>query len=308
MDQIHVGISGEEEWPRLAAWAVLVEEMGFDSIWAGEHFTNWRPALSAIPVVATFSAVTSRIKVGTSIILFPLRHPTVVAKEVSTLDILSKGRVILGIGVGGENPKEFEACGVDVKERGARTNEGLKLVRNLWTKDEVTHKGRFFNMEGISMLPKSVQKPHPPIYVAGRRDAAMRRAARYGDGWFPYLYDPERYRTSVTKIKEVAEESGKGLSTFEWALYQYVAIEESYEEALTVAARSLGTAYKQDFTTIAAKYVVLGTPSQCLERLHQFYEAGARHFVLAPLGSAEGRAKRMEIIATELMPQIRRFS
>lgn len=307
MSQIKVGVtvSGGQ---RLGDMAVLAEELGFDSIWTGEHITNWGAGtLSSVPVVATMAARTRRISVGTSIMLFPLRHPTIVAKEITTLDILSEGRVVLGIGVGGENPKEFEACGVDVRQRGARTNEGLELVLKLWTEEEVTYNGRFFKMSGVRMAPKPLQQPHPPIYVAGRREAAMVRATRYGDGWFPYLYDPERYRRSVAKIHEVAEQKDKDLSSFGWALYQHIAVEDSYEKALKVAAQSLQASYGQDFETLASRYAVIGTVEQCVERIHEYYEAGARHFVFAPRGTGGSPQQRMEVIAAEIMPQLRKF-
>ncbi|MFQ5933212.1 MAG: LLM class flavin-dependent oxidoreductase [Dehalococcoidia bacterium] len=307
MDEVQVGISAVEDGAGVGDLAALVEKLGFDSIWAGEHITNFGPVLSSVPVVATFAARTSTIKVGTSVMLFPLRHPTVIAKEVSSLDILSGGRVIFGIGVGGENPKEFEACGVNVKERGSRTNEGLELIRKLWTGDKITHKGHFFDMEGVVMEPRPVQRPGPPIYVAGRRDAAMRRAAIHGDGWLPYFYDPDRYRGSVARIRGVAEETGKDLSSFHWALFQFIAVENSYEEALEVAIQSLEQSYIGDFTTIAPKYVALGTPSQCIERLYQYHEAGARHFILTPIGSRGKQRAKIELLAEELLPQIRKF-
>ncbi len=288
--------------------AVQAETLGFDSVWVGEHITNWGAGtMSAIPMLATMAAATSKITVGTSILLFPLRHPTMVAKEIATIDILSGGRVVMGIGVGGENPKEFEACGINVKERGARTNEGLDLVIKLWTQDTVSHHGRFFSMEGISMAPRPVQQPHPPIYVAGRRDAAMRRAARYGDGWFPYLYDPERYQQSMATIQEAAQARKRDLSHFDWAIYQFIAVENTYEAAHKVAAQALKAMYRQDFETIAPRYAVLGTPNQCLERLRQFYEAGARHIVLVPLGDAKGRQARLETLAEKVVPEVRKF-
>lgn len=307
MSTISVGITAAGG-PGLGDGAALAETLGFDSLWAGEHIANWGAGtMSAIPTAAVMAARTTRIKVGTSVLLFPLRHPTIVAKEFATLDVISQGRVILGIGVGGENPKEFEACGIPVKERGARTNEGLEIVRKLWTQEEVTYNGRYFKMEGIRMAPKPVQQPSLPIYVAGRRDAAMRRAARHGDGWFPYLYDPERYRQSVATITEVAEQAGKKMDDFGWAIYQFIALEKSYEDGLRVAARSLQAMYRQDFQTLAPRYAVLGTAAQCVERLHDYYEAGARHLVLVPLGGGDSRQAVMEHIAGEVLPALRKF-
>ena len=308
MSDIHVGVSAGDEFTQLGGLAAHAEQLGFESIWTGEHMTNFGPNLSGIPVMATFASCTKTMKVGAAITLFPLRHPTVVAKEISTLDIISGGRIIFGIGIGGENPKEFEACGIDVRERGPRTDEGLELVRKLWTGEPVTHKGRFFEMEDIVMEPTPVQKPGPPIYVAGRRDGAMRRAVLHGDGWFPYLYDPGRYRQSVDRIREVAAEKERDLSNFGWALYQFIAMEDTYERALEIGIENLGGNYNQDFTSIAPRYAALGTADQCLERLHEFYEAGAREFVLAPMThQGENVASKLEQMAEELLPAIKGF-
>ena len=307
MTQVHVGISGGEAVENPGDIAALAERVGFDSIWTGEHMTNFGPILSSIPVMATFASRTNTIKIGAGVVLFPLRHPTVVAKEISSLDILSEGRIILGVGVSGENPKEFEACGVDVKQRGSRTNEGLELIRKLWTGEEVTHKGRYYQMEGAVMEPSPVQKPGPPIYVAGRKEAAIKRAAIYGDGWLPYFYDPGRYRDSVDKITAAAARNHKDLSGFHWALFQFVALEETYEKALEVAIKSLEQTYRGDFGVAAPRYVALGTASQCLDRLHEYFDAGVREFILSPL-TREGQGQDKVIqLADELLHGMKGF-
>ncbi len=132
-----------------------------------------------------------------TIVLVPLYAPALLAKQVTALDLVSGGCFHLGVGVGGEFAPEFEACGVSVKERGARTDEALDVLTRLWTEEEVHFEGRFTRLPGVSLDPQPVRKPHPPIWVAGRREAAMKRCARFGDGWLPYMYTPEMLAETV---------------------------------------------------------------------------------------------------------------
>ena len=161
------------------------------------------PTHTALPLLAVAAGATERIRVASTIVLAPFYHPTVLAKLATTLDIASGGRLTLGIGVGGEYPVEFEAAGLNVRQRGRRTNECLEALRRLWTEENVSYQGRNFRLDDVTLLPRPTQQPHPPVWVSGRRDAAMSRAARYGDGWMPYFYDPARYRDSVEKIRGI---------------------------------------------------------------------------------------------------------
>lgn len=303
-ERIQFGVTGGGQRGRSGPgeFAQLVESLGYDSVWVGEHFNNWGPMLDSIPSMAYMAARTSRIKVGSAIMLFPLRHPTVVAKAVSSLDVLSGGRIVLGIGIGGENPKEFESTGVPLKERGPRASEGLQVVRRLLSEDHVTHQGRFFQFQDITMEPKPVQKPSVPILVAGRRDGAMRRAARYGDGWFPYLYSPEQYAKSVEKVRAFAQETGRSLDGFQYVLYQFTSVASTREEARRNAAASLQRAYGQNFEELAAKFCVLGTPQDCIARLREYVQAGARHIVFASACPPEQVETQLRRLREDVVP------
>src|SRR5262249_29140796 len=136
--------------------------------------------------------------------LLALRHPTVAAKLVASLDVLSGGRVVFGVGVGGEFPKEFEASGVPHRERGARGDEGIAVCRAVWGPSPAAVGGRFTPLDDVVLEPKPVQLGGPPIWIGGRSDAALRRAARVGDGWIAYLVTPQRFRASLEKIESFA--------------------------------------------------------------------------------------------------------
>ena len=282
-----------------------VEAMGFDSVWTGEHILFYGPTLDATVTLGAFAAKTERIKLGTAILLLPLRNPTVVAKAVSTIDIISKGRVILGIGVGGEFPKEFEATGVPVAERGARTNEAIRVIKQLWTGENTSFHGRWTTFDGVMMQPKPPQPGGPPIVVSGRSEAAQRRAARLGDGYMPYLFTPERFAAAKAQIEAEAERRGRDLSDFHWMLYQFTSLADRYEDAHERAVARLSRQYNQDFSAIAARYCALGTAEQAAERLRAFAEAGVRHFILTPITPPGAGHEHLDWYARELLPAVR---
>ena len=230
--QMHFGAGmalGAAETARQARW---MEELGFEYFAAGEHYMRGSPpgpTHAAMPLLGVAAGATDQIRVLSSILLAPFYHPTVLAKQTTTLDIASGGRLTLGVGIGGEFPVEFEAAGLKVSQRGSRTNECLEALRRLWTEESVTYQGRHFQFTDVTLVPPPVQRPHPPIWVSGRRDPAMLRAARYGDGWMPYFYDPDRYRDSVAKITGFAAEQGRDLSRFQWAYFPYISIYDTVE-------------------------------------------------------------------------------
>ncbi len=216
--EVRIGLVGGGDAREVAA----LESRALDSLWAGGHVASRNPTPEAMLGLARLAALTERVKIGTSILLLPLYPPALVAKQIADLDRATNGRVILGIGVGGEYPQEFRACQVPLSERGRRTDEMLPLLRRLWTAEEITHEGRYYSMEDVRIHPAPVQPGGPPIVVAGRKEPAMRRAATMGDGWFPYLYSPRRYAASVETVKNFAEEIGRDLSSFEWLAFVFV--------------------------------------------------------------------------------------
>src|SRR3977135_2119951 len=252
------------------AIARRVAALGFDSIWTGDHVSFHHPLYESLTLLASYIGITSRVKLGVGVYLLALRHPTVAAKITSTLDALSGGRPIFGVGVGGENPKEVEAGGIPHQERGARVTEGIDVVRTLWRDSPASFKGRFPQCGGVSIDPKPVQRPGPPIWVGGRSDAALKRAGRQGDGWVSYVVQPDRYAQSLAKIREAAEQAGRGLDGFVAAHLTFITVGRDYEAAERAWVRILSRRYAQDFGPLARKYGVIGTPAQCVEQLDRF--------------------------------------
>ncbi len=306
-------VGAEGNW-NLAELARRAEELGYDRIAAGEHVMDGnppRPTLMSIPAMAAAAGATRNLRVMTGILLAPLYHPVMLAKLTAALDVVSAGRLDLGIGVGGQRDSavEFEALGVPVRTRGRRADEVLQALKRLWTEDHVTHQGRFFNFDDVTLLPRPAQQPHPPVWVAGRSDAAMRRAALIGDGWYPYLFSLRRLRTSNEKVRAYAAEAGRDLAGFHWSINQPTVIGESPQEALAMAASNLGRRYvtaDRSAEDIARSLCVTGTPGDCVKALEDRIDAGTRNFNLTFLSKdIEGLSDQMEVFARRVMPHFR---
>ncbi len=201
---VRFGIELQHRPELLGPVAIRAEALGFDSVWIGDHVAFHNPTLDSLAALSYVAALTRRVRIGPCVYLLALRHPTIAAKLVASLDVLSGGRVVFGVGVGGEFPKEFEACGVPHRERGARVDEGIAVCRALWGPSPASFEGRFTRFTDVVVEPKPVQPGGPPIWIGGRSDAALRRAARVGDGWVAYLVTPERFRASLEKIEAFA--------------------------------------------------------------------------------------------------------
>jgi probable F420-dependent oxidoreductase len=280
-----------------------LEALPIDSLWVGGHIAAPNGAPEAMVKLAQLAALTRRVRVGTSILLLPLYPPAIVAKQIADLDQTSGGRISLGIGVGGEYPQEFRACGVPVAERGRRTDEAIPLIRRLWSGEEISHPGPFYPMEAVRIQPAPLQAGGPPILVAGRKEPAMRRAALLGDGWMPYLYSPRAYAASVQRIGEIAAGAGRDLSRFQWTQFLFTTVREDREQALEEAAAFLGGTYRQDFRAMVDHVAAAGTVEQVAARVQAYVDAGAREIVFA-VAALDGRLEMARRIVGEVIPRI----
>ncbi len=288
-------------------WQIVrrLEDLGFDSVWTGDHVAFNVPLHESLTLLASYAPITSRIRIGTCVYLLALRAPAVAAKMTATLDVLSGGRFIFGVGVGGEIPKEFELCGVPHRERGARVTEAIEVVRALWRDTPATFEGRFTRFKDVSIDPKPVQRPGPPIWVGGRSDAALARAGRQGNGWVAYVVQPERYRESVARIREAARASGRALDGFTCAHLTFITLGRDYESARATWVRLLSRRYAQDFGPLADKYGVIGTAEQCVEKIERFREAGCTYFILDTIVDPEQQQEHLEQLAADVLPRVR---
>ena len=287
----------------LADLVGLVDRCGYDSMWVGDHVAFTIAIFDPLMQLAQAAVLSRRLVFGTDVYLLPLRHPTPVAKQVSTLDHLTEGRFIFGVGVGGEFPKEYEACGVPLNERGARLSESLTVMRKLWSGEPVSHAGKFFNFEGVKMQPPPRQPGGPPIWCGGRADPALRRIGRMTDGWMSYVVTPDMYRQGLEKIATAASEAARTFDRgFGTAHLLFTRIDDTYEKALDAATVSLSQRYAMDFRKAAQRYCALGTPQDVVETIFKFQQAGVRHLILDFVGPYEERDQQIERFAAEAMP------
>jgi len=281
------------------------ESLGYDYLCSGEHMMFHGAVPNSLITLAVAAGATSRVKLMSTVVLLPLYTPMVLAKMTSVLDVASNGRYHMGIGVGGEFPKEFEACGVPVKQRGSRSNEALAVIKKLWTEKNVSFEGRYSKFSSVTLDPQPIQKPHPPIWVAGRKEAAMRRAALYGDGWIPYMYTPEMLHESIEKIHRFGNEAGRDLSNFRPGLFIFASVYPDRDEAREQAAQALGKNYAQDFSKIAGRYALCGNPDDCRKRLKEYVDAGARTVLVSWACRQNDIEQNMKTVAEEVAPAFR---
>jgi probable F420-dependent oxidoreductase len=290
----------------LVSLVSLVDRLGYDSLWCGDHIAFAVPILDPLLQLAQAAVVSRRLTFGTGIYLLPLRHATPVAKQVSTLDHLTEGRFIFGVGVGGEFPQEYQACGIPLAERGARLTEGITLLRRFWSGEAVSHNGRFYGaFDAVSMQPPPRQAGGPPIWCAGRSDAALRRTGRLGDGWISYVVTPEMYRAALDKIAAGATDAQRSITRFGTGHLLFARLDDTYEQALEAATATLSVRYAMDFRRAAERYCALGRPEQVAECIRAFYQAGVRHVVLDLLGPYEERDQQITRFAAEALPLLK---
>jgi probable F420-dependent oxidoreductase len=292
-------------------WLAAVERLPIESVWQGGHLLPPGPTGEAITRLALMTAWTERVRVGTAVLLLPLYHPVVVAKQLADLDARSGGRVCVGVGAGGEFRAEFDAVGVPAGERGARTDEAIAVLRTLWRGGPVSHHGEFFSFDDVTLHPvrppeknaPGIRPGGPPLVVAGRKEPAMRRAARLGDGWLPYLMSPQAYARSVRTIEDAARAAGRDLTCFEWMMYLYCSVRSDGDRAREDVAAFLGSAYGDKPREMLDRIAPAGTPEQVTARLQAYVDAGVRHFVISPAAPSD-TLEIVTLAATEVLPRL----
>lgn len=253
--------------------ARLAEASGLDGIIAGDHVTFHGFGNDGLITLTAVASVTETIELKTGVYLLPLRHPVPVALQVAQLDQLSMGRLVLGIGIGGEDPHEFWSCGVDPSTRGARANEAIQILKRLWSEDGVSFAGRHFQLDQVTVYPKPFRPV--PIFVGGRSDAALRRAGRLGDGYTGIWLSPERFTTATAAIHDHAIAAGRDPAALSMGMQFWTG---STREL--VAARMEAT-YGLPFERFE-RSTPFGTPAEVAAFIAPYVAAGATRINLVP--------------------------
>jgi probable F420-dependent oxidoreductase len=280
------------------------ERLGFDQLACGEHLFFHSPHPNAFVLLAAAAGATERIRLLTALTILPVYPAVLAAKLAATLDVVSAGRLDLGIGIGGEYPPEFEAAGVPVAERGARTTEALEVLTRLFAGERLEFDGYFTRVPGLALDPLPVQRPAPPVWMGGRKPAAMRRAARFSDVWLPYMFTPEQLAKSLREVRETAERAGRDPEQIRGAIFCWGAVGEESGWARQLAIDTVSRTYDQDFTPLADRYLLSGTPDQVRARLREYSDAGAQTLVFAPAGTGQDRNHVVELFAEQVLGDV----
>ena len=284
----------------LRAYLARAETLGFDSAWTQEHMLGLGtlPVLGPIETMTYAAACTERLRVGCAVFVSTLHSPVHLAKSLSTLDQLTRGRLDIGVG-GGGGGRMFSAFGIAPDTFVARFVEGLRLMKALWTEPRVTFKGRFFSLEGAVMEPKPFQKPHPPIWFGANHPAALRRAVRHGTAFFGAgSQTTARFAEQVRILRDALVEAGRSPHAFPIAKRVYIAVDDDAARARRRIGAALQGLYGRDLEAVA----VFGPPAACVKGLREVGEAGARIVLLNPMFD---EAEQMERLAADVMPRLR---
>jgi probable F420-dependent oxidoreductase len=272
------------------------EARGIDSIWLSDQPIAPVGASTTIldPLVALagVAARTRKLKLGTSVYVLPLRNPVLAAKELATLDFLSGGRMLLAVGVGNEEKREYEACGVPKSERGGRLDECIEVMRRLWREPEVTFSGRYFHLDRVTVNPKPVGPL--PIWLGGRSEAAFRRIGRLCDGWLPSATTPDEIAVGIAQIQTAAAEHGRQIEPDHFGAVLTYFVDDSFTRAKERAAPYL-TRRRPEYPP--EEFAVLGSLDDCAAKLRRYIAAGATKFVLRPVGPPEAILDQLDALA-----------
>jgi probable F420-dependent oxidoreductase len=302
------------------------EELGFDSVWMEEHHSvtnHYWP--SPLPVLAGFATRTSKVMLGTDILVAAFYHPVRLAEDIALLDIMSGGRITLGIAIG-YKPDEFALYGTDLEKRGARFEEQLAIIKGLWTQERIDFKGRYYTIEG-RLEPKPVTKPHPPVWIGGWGDLTLKRAATLADNWIPGpTADLGRLVQGKAQFLANRQAAGRPEPVAEWPLTRDVIIADTDKRARELAEEHIMAAYRREYaggwrhpfidTSIATDLdrlmkdrFIIGGPEQCIAQIRRFVEAyGMNHLICRTFfpGMPHAHIMRgLELIGREVMPAFR---
>ena len=290
----------------LVEYGVKMEQLGFDSLWVWDHVLlgvepNF-PIIEALTLLTAIAARTKTIKLGTGVLVLPLRNPVLLAKQLSSMDLLSEGRLIMGLASGWYR-REFDAVGVPFEQRGKIMDENLDILTRFWTEPMVKGQYTYHKIPAGVMYPKPVQKPRPPILIGGYVDRVLKRAAVSGDGWLTYFYTPESFAKSWAKIRDFAKEAGKDPDQLLNGAQLPIRIGKSRAAVESEMMEWLGKEWDYASWSESTKdSAVIGTVEECVEQLKAHLAVGVQKLIFVPY---RYELEQIEIIAREIIPRLK---
>ena len=279
--------------------AKKAEEIGLHSLWVIDRiaYDNLEP----LTLLAAAAGATTKIRLGTSVLLVGPRHPTLLAKTVATLDFISGGRFTLGVGFG-SRADDFTAVEIPFEHRGSRAEEAIKVMKRLWTEEGVTHKGKFFHLENVTVGPRPIQRPHPPIWTGGGAEIALKRAGRLADGYMCGSSAIQEFPAIWEKISGFAVAAGRQPEAIEKAGLTFISIDENKAKAVEDCVAYLNRYYGKVRMDIE-KTLIVGAPEACAERIRSFFSKGLDTLII---GLARPDVKQLDLFGEKVLPLLNR--
>lgn len=286
--------------------AETVERLGYDSVWVGDSITS-KPRLEPLTIMSALAARTQRVRIGTAVMLTALRHPVHLAHALATIDNISNGRVILGAGAGrGDNQMyvdEHSAVGVPVSERADRMEEGINILRALWTQEDVTHEGDYYPLENVTLEPQPLQQPLPIWISSNWVRRGLKRVAEMGDAWITNVPNVELFKRCWDRVQENAAQSGRDVEEMTRALYISVNLNEE-DEALVEGDRFMQAYYSRPYEAVSKQLLcVFGPPEKCVEAIANYREAGVTYFIVR--FASPNQMEQLNRFTNEVLPAVK---
>jgi probable F420-dependent oxidoreductase len=274
------------------------EELNYDSLWLTEGILGRAPSLEPISLLSYVAALTGNLRLGVAVIVLTLRNPIQLAKSLVSLDRLSNGRLDVGIGIGGRMQEEI--FGYTKERRVRRFEESLAVMKSLWTEPEASFSGTFWNFDSVSLKPRPVQQPHPPLWFGARVPAALKRATKHGDGFIGAgSSSSDDFKTQYGLLQQYLEELGRDPETFGISKRVYLAIDDNRDRAETRLREWFGYYYGN--AEMGSRVSIWGGRDECLGKLGELVEAGAKHLILNPVFD---EMEHLELLSEEIVPHL----
>jgi len=282
-------------------FAAGAETLGYDSLWLQERIVGDFIMLEPVTLLSYVAAITSKLRLGTSVILLPLRNPLQLAKAYATLDCMSGGRAVMGVGLGGGHLGSHEdVFGYTREHRVTRFSEAVQIMKLLWTEPKSSFQGQYWNFRDISMEPKPIQKPHLPLWFGGHHENALRRAVKYGNGWMGAgSSSSSAFIRESAMIRRFLDEAQRDPASFTYGKRVYLAVDKDKVRAERRLREWFQRRYKN--ADLGPRVSIWGSREECTEKIQELVRAGAQHIVFNPMFD---EMEHLEVCAKEIMPHL----
>ena len=296
-----VFFDGPVDMEHIRKFATRAETIGYDSLWLQERVIGDFTVLEPVTLLSYVAAITTKLKLGTSVILLTLRNPIQLAKAYATLDCMSHGRAVLGVGLGGGHlGSDEDVFGYTREGRVTRFTESVQIMKLLWTEPKTNFQGRYWNFSDVSMEPKPIQKPHLPLWFGGHHENALKRAVKYGNGWMGAgSSSSDAFVRESAQIRGFLDEAKRDPATFGYGKRVYLAVDNDRARGEKRIREWFARRYKN--ADLGPRVSIWGSSAECTEKIQVLVRAGAQHIVFNPMFD---EMEHLEICAREIMPHL----